>query len=198
MAKEKLNLLQFAATTMAQAGANAALMPHAALAQLCRMPDHAESPDQSSHGRFAGRRPCGIIRKRCRTVILRECNQSLIPNSLSAFVSDRWRHISMSTSRESSKMDSCRRRCPARLTPSRGSANGFSSKIFGWRISMRSECDDFWTAILVSCTSLNLQADPLAVRPAGWCPALRRCRHTEGWPPDLRIGGVGQYPGASH
>jgi len=30
-------------------------MPHAALAPLCRMPDHAESIDRSSHGQFSGR-----------------------------------------------------------------------------------------------------------------------------------------------
>ncbi len=42
MAEQKLNLLQVATTLAAELGAGAALMPHAALPELCRMSDHAE------------------------------------------------------------------------------------------------------------------------------------------------------------
>jgi hypothetical protein len=44
---EKFTLLKFAASLMAQAGASSALMPHAALPPLCRMPDHAELKSQA-------------------------------------------------------------------------------------------------------------------------------------------------------
>jgi hypothetical protein len=40
--QQSLNLLQLAASFAAEFGARAALMPHAALAPLCRMPDYAE------------------------------------------------------------------------------------------------------------------------------------------------------------
>jgi hypothetical protein len=40
--EQSLNLLQFAAGLAAELGARAALMPHAALPKLCRMPDYAE------------------------------------------------------------------------------------------------------------------------------------------------------------
>ena len=92
------------------------------------------------------------------TSFLRACNQSLIPSSLSAFVLDRCRHIWMFTLAESSKMDSCHRRCPANCMPSRGLANGFSKEVFDWRISTSLGCGGFWTAILASCTILNLPA----------------------------------------
>ncbi|HEY6488428.1 MAG TPA: hypothetical protein VIY99_04835, partial [Terracidiphilus sp.] len=43
MSKQELTLLQFTASLMAKASASPAHMPHAASAQLCRMPDYAES-----------------------------------------------------------------------------------------------------------------------------------------------------------
>ena len=55
VAEQELYLLQFSTRQMAQPGACTALMPHAALSSLCRMPDHAESIDRSSQGQFSGR-----------------------------------------------------------------------------------------------------------------------------------------------
>jgi hypothetical protein len=43
VAKQHLDLLQFAARRPAQLGACAAIMPNAALPALCRIPDYAES-----------------------------------------------------------------------------------------------------------------------------------------------------------
>jgi hypothetical protein len=43
MAEQELDLFQFASGGMAQAGARPAIMPHAALSPLCRIPDYAES-----------------------------------------------------------------------------------------------------------------------------------------------------------
>jgi len=44
MPKEQLNLLELPAGALAQTGARATRMPHAAFSSLCRMPDYAESP----------------------------------------------------------------------------------------------------------------------------------------------------------
>jgi hypothetical protein len=46
VSQQKLNLFQFPASLMAQTGACPTLMPHAALPELCRMPDHAASKPQ--------------------------------------------------------------------------------------------------------------------------------------------------------
>jgi hypothetical protein len=46
----KLNLLQFAASLMAQTGACPTHMPHAAYSPLCRIPDYAESPHEGAEG----------------------------------------------------------------------------------------------------------------------------------------------------
>jgi hypothetical protein len=50
VAQQELNLLQFTASLMAQTGACAPVMPHAALQALCRMSDYAESIEQSCGG----------------------------------------------------------------------------------------------------------------------------------------------------
>jgi hypothetical protein len=42
--QQHLNLFQFAAGRLTESRAGAPEMPHAAFAQLCRMPDYAESP----------------------------------------------------------------------------------------------------------------------------------------------------------
>ena len=45
--EQKLDLFQVPAALAAQLGTSAPLMPHAALAPLCRIPDHAESKPQT-------------------------------------------------------------------------------------------------------------------------------------------------------
>jgi hypothetical protein len=42
--QQHLNLLQFAAGRLTESRTGSPEMPHAAFAQLCRMPDYAESP----------------------------------------------------------------------------------------------------------------------------------------------------------
>jgi len=44
MPEEKLDLLKLASRIMAEPRTGPPEMPHAAFAQLCRMPDYAESP----------------------------------------------------------------------------------------------------------------------------------------------------------
>jgi hypothetical protein len=51
MSQEKLNLFQLTAGVMAQSSASSPLIPHAALAPLCRLPDYAESLDLSCAGK---------------------------------------------------------------------------------------------------------------------------------------------------
>jgi hypothetical protein len=48
VAQQKLDLLQFPTSGVAETRTGTTLMPHAALAALCRMPDHAESMSRSS------------------------------------------------------------------------------------------------------------------------------------------------------
>ena len=50
MPQKELDLFQLSSCRVAEAGAGASLMPHAALAALCRIPDHAESLDLSRAG----------------------------------------------------------------------------------------------------------------------------------------------------
>lgn len=47
VATQKLNLFALASGSMAELGATAPLMPHAALSSPCRMPDNAESKSQA-------------------------------------------------------------------------------------------------------------------------------------------------------
>src|SRR5664279_3733458 len=47
VAEQQLNLLEIPARLAAQFRAGPPIMPHAALPELCRMPDHAESKSQS-------------------------------------------------------------------------------------------------------------------------------------------------------
>src|SRR6516225_8420194 len=87
--------------------------------------------------------------------ILDGCIQSLIPNYWSAFGWDRWHHISIFISLALKETDSCHRQCHARLTPSPGSADGFSKAVFGSRPSTRPRFEDFWTAIPALFTTLS-------------------------------------------
>jgi hypothetical protein len=49
VSQQELNLLQFTAGLMTKTGASPAIMPHAALPSLCRMPDNAESKSKATH-----------------------------------------------------------------------------------------------------------------------------------------------------
>jgi hypothetical protein len=66
MTEEHLDLLKLATGSPAQLRAGPAIMPHAALSTLCRMPDYAESVPVSRRGRPVRTRSCGIIRHRKR------------------------------------------------------------------------------------------------------------------------------------
>jgi hypothetical protein len=61
VSKRKLNLLQFAARLVAESSTCSAIMPHAALTSLCRIPDYAESLVSELRGQAFDRSPCGIF-----------------------------------------------------------------------------------------------------------------------------------------
>src|ERR1019366_7308060 len=54
MTEKKLDLLKLAPRIMAESRPRSSIMPHAALAPLCRMPDHAESKSHSPRCWLAG------------------------------------------------------------------------------------------------------------------------------------------------